>query len=62
MTKAQGIRLSFIALLWLLLCWMLVKSTPVFNLQTLFAIVASAIIVFVPIYKKYKRNEKAGNK
>lgn len=62
MTKAQGIRLSFITLLWLVLCWLLIKSTPVINLQTVFVIVASAIIVFVPIYKKYKRNEKAGNK
>lgn len=62
MTTSQIVRFSFILLLWLALCWVLVTSSPVFTFQTLFAIIASGIIVFVPLYKKYKRNGKAGNK
>ena len=61
MTKAQGIRFSFIALLWLALCWLLIKTTPVINLLTIFELAVSFIIVFVPLYKKYKRNGKTGN-
>ena len=61
MTTAQGIRFAFILALWLLVCWALIASTPRITLHTIFAIVASAIIVFVPIYKKYKRNGKADN-
>lgn len=50
-------RLSCIVLLWLFFCgWLLVRyaqtGTPI-NLRTLFPLVASGIIVFVPLYKKY---------
>lgn len=49
-------RFSCIALLWLLLCWMVIASTPQITFMTIFVIVASGIIVFVPLYKKYLRN------
>jgi hypothetical protein len=36
---------------------MVATNTPI-NLMTLFPIIASGIIVFVPLYKKYIRNDK----
>lgn len=57
MNKAVIFRMTCVALLWLLLCYLLVVSQP-FTLRTLFLIVASGIVVFVPLYKKYFRNGK----
>lgn len=54
MTTTQKIRFSFIAILWLLLCYLLVKSQP-FTLRVAFVIVASGVVVFVPLYKKYMK-------
>lgn len=48
--------LLFVA--WAVTVWMLVASTPRFTPYLAFVIVASAIIVFVPVYKKYIRNGK----
>lgn len=48
--------LTFIVLLWVLICWVLIASQP-FTLHVLFVVVASAIIVFVPLYKKYFRKK-----
>lgn len=53
MTKAQIFRFTCIVLLWLGLCFIMVTSQP-FTLRVLFIIVASGIIVFVPLYKKYR--------
>ena len=49
----------FIALLWLALVALILTTARV-DFFTLFAIVASGIIVFVPLYKKYygKRDRK----
>jgi hypothetical protein len=41
--------------LWLLICWFVVAYQP-FTLRVAFIVVASGIVVFVPLYKKYKRN------
>ncbi|MDE6810363.1 MAG: hypothetical protein K2J42_09805 [Muribaculaceae bacterium] len=49
-------RFSCITLLWLLLCWMVIASTPKITFMTIFVIIASGIIVFVPLYKKYLKN------
>lgn len=50
----------FIALgaLWLLVVIFLIVHTPKITLYTIFVIVASAIIVFLPMYKKYIKNQK----
>lgn len=47
-------------LLWLALCYIVVMSQP-FTLRVGFILVASGIIVFVPVYKKYfrKNNDDA---
>lgn len=56
------IRFAVIGLIWagvcgVLLARMIAAGTPL-NLLTLFPIIASGVIVFVPLYKKYVRNGK----
>lgn len=55
MTGYQWFRLMCIVVLWLLICWFVVAYQP-FTLRVAFIVVASGIVVFVPLYKKYKRN------
>ena len=43
-----------ITLLWGVLCYMLLVYSETINFDVIFALVASAIIVFVPIYKSFK--------
>ncbi|MCM1337397.1 MAG: hypothetical protein NC187_07580 [Candidatus Amulumruptor caecigallinarius] len=54
MNKALIIRMVCIVLLWLALCYLVISSGPV-TLYTVFVIAASAIVVFVPLYKKHFR-------
>ncbi|MDE6143075.1 MAG: hypothetical protein K2F94_03240 [Muribaculaceae bacterium] len=46
-----------LALVWLWLCWSLVALGGGFSIKNILVIVASGIIVFVPIWKKYIRND-----
>lgn len=57
MDTSTKIRFAFIALLWLVLCALVVLTQP-FTLRVAFILVASAIIVWVPLYKKYIKNGK----
>ena len=56
MSKGNIIRFACILLLWLALCWLLLQRVARVDAMTVFAIVASGIIVFVPLYKKYVKN------
>lgn len=49
------IRLVCVAALWLLLVALILKTARM-DAFTLFDVVASGIVVFVPLYKKYFRN------
>ncbi len=50
------IGLSLLALIWLWLAWMLLTAGGV-NLRNLMVLAMSAIIIFVPLYKKFiKKN------
>lgn len=51
-SNATKFQLTCIALLWVLLCYLLIASQP-FTLKTMLIIVASGIVVFVPLYKKH---------
>lgn len=55
------VRFAIIGLLWLLVCgWYvaaLKKSGNPITLMSLFPLIASAFIVFIPLYKKYIRND-----
>ena len=46
-----------ITLLWGVLCYMLLVYSETINFDVIFALVASAIIVFVPIYKNFKHRD-----
>jgi uncharacterized membrane protein len=46
------IGLSLLALIWLWLAWMLLTAGGV-NLRNLMVLAMSAIIIFVPLYKKF---------
>jgi len=57
MTNSQKIRFAFIVVLWLLLCYLLLTRATHIGGYEIFTIVASAIIVFVPLYKKYRKQK-----
>lgn len=61
MDSTTAIRFVFIAALWLILCFLVIATQP-FTLRVLFIIVASGIVVWVPLYKKYVRNGKGNEK
>ncbi len=50
------IRFVVLGFLWLILVGVILVRTPQINFYTIFVIIASAIIIFVPIYKKYVKN------
>lgn len=61
MDSTTAIRFVFIAALWLILCFLVIATQP-FTLRVFFIIVASGIVVWVPLYKKYVRNGKGNEK
>ncbi len=58
MNNATRFRMICIAALWLILCYLLIVGQREFTLKPLFIIIASGIVVFVPLYKKYKKENK----
>lgn len=62
MKMSVVIRFLIIGLIWVGACGVLVARMAAdgtaFNFVTVFPIIASGIIVFVPLYKKYIRNDK----
>ena len=56
MTTGNLIRFVCILLLWLGLCWLLLTRAARIDFMVV-TIVASGIIVFVPLYKKYMRTK-----
>ena len=55
MTPGRWIRFACILGLWLFLVWLVLTRAARIDFMVIFAIVASGIIVFVPLYKKYIR-------
>lgn len=53
MNKGNMIRFGFIVVLWVVLCYLLITRSPKIDFMVFFSIIASGIIVFVPLYKKY---------
>lgn len=52
--------LLLLVLVWLWLCWSLISLAGGWTLKNIFLIIASAIIIFVPIWKKYSGADNAG--
>ncbi len=59
MKTALVLRFVCVAVLWLMLCYYVLSCQPI-TLWVLFWVVASGVIVFVPMYKKYVKNGKWG--
>jgi hypothetical protein len=57
MTTGRWIRFACILGLWLFLVYLLLTRAARIDFMVIFAIVASGIIVFVPLYKKYIKNK-----
>lgn len=51
------VRFVLLATAWLATVGLLLARTPRITPYTIFVIVASAIIIFVPMYKKYVRDK-----
>ena len=47
-----------ITLLWGVLCYMLLAYSKTINFDVIFALIASAIIVFVPLYKNFRHRKE----
>ncbi len=58
MTTGNWIRFACILGLWILLVYIVLTRSARIDFMVIFAIVASGIIVFVPLYKKYVKNKK----
>ncbi len=56
MSKYTIFRVICLVLLWVFLCVMLISRRE-FDFMVLFTIVASGIVIFVPVYKKYKKGK-----
>ena len=52
------VRFVLLGLVWATLVGMVLVHTQRITLYTLFVIFASAIIIFVPVYKKYVKNAR----
>ena len=51
-------RFVVLGALWLMLCYMLLATAKPVTLYTWFVVFASAVIIFVPMYKKYIGNKR----
>jgi hypothetical protein len=58
MNMANIIRFGLVGLLWLALCYLLVSRMKQVTLLNLFPVIASGIIIFVPMYKKYIKKDR----
>ncbi|RHJ91096.1 hypothetical protein [Parabacteroides bouchesdurhonensis] len=56
--KITNSQIVCITLLWGILCYILLANSQTINFDVIFTLVASAIIVFVPIYKNVKRRDE----
>lgn len=58
MNGSRIIGLIVLALVWCWLVWALISSGGGFTAKNVFIIIASGIIIFVPLWKKYFRKEQ----
>ena len=55
--KLTDSQIVCLVLLWGALAYMLIRYSKVIDFSVIFALIASAIIVFVPIYKNKRKNK-----
>ncbi|MCC8152771.1 MAG: hypothetical protein LIP01_00265 [Tannerellaceae bacterium] len=51
-------QIGCIILLWVFLCYMLLTSSVKIDFRVIFSIIASGVIVFIPVYKNIKRRNE----
>ena len=56
--KITNSQIVCMTLLWGVLCYMLLSYSKTISFDVIFTLVASAIIVFVPIYKNVRRRDE----
>ncbi len=54
MKQSQLIGLIILTLAWVALCWILISRAGL-SLRIILVIIMSGIIVFMPLYKKYRK-------
>ncbi len=57
LSKYQIFRVTCITILWFLVVWLVVTSQPV-TPWIVFMVITSGIVVFVPLYKRYIKQNK----
>jgi len=57
MKKISDTQAVCIVLLWFFLCYIILRYSERISFMTVFAVVASAVIVFVPLYKSRKKKD-----
>lgn len=56
--KISNTQAVCILLLWFLLVYMLLRYSPTVDFMTVFTVIASGIIVFVPLYKNRRHKDR----
>ena len=56
--KISNTQAVCILLLWVLLVYMLLRYSPTVDFMTVFTIIASGVIVFVPLYKNRRHKDR----
>lgn len=56
MRKFSTTNIVCLTLLWIVLCYFMIKGQGV-NFMSVFTVIASAIIIFVPVYKSKKKEK-----
>lgn len=52
------LRFILLGVLWIFLCYWMLKGQKAITLYHIFVVFASGVIIFVPMYKKYVGNGK----
>jgi type IV secretory pathway VirB2 component (pilin) len=55
--KITGSQAVCITLLWIVLCCMLLAYSKEIDFRVIFSVAASALIVFIPLYKNLRRRK-----
>ena len=53
--KLTPIQMGFIVLLWVFLVAFILMNSPKITITTIISIIMSGILVFIPIYKSFKK-------
>lgn len=61
MNKSNVFRFCCLVILWLALCYLILTRKKI-DFMVIFTIIASGIIIFVPVYKRYFKRDNGKEK